>query len=88
MPNTKSAKKRAKVIVAKTLRNKVVKSALKTTLKKTNAAIVSGGDTAEALKAAYKAIDKASAKGVIHKNTAARKKSKLAKLANSAPAAQ
>lgn len=79
MANIKSAKKRILVIQTKTLRNRVIKSKLKTLIKKVDAAIVAGDKAvaAEALKAAVVAIDKAAAKGIIHKNTAARKVSKL-----------
>ena len=82
MPNIKSAKKRVKVIAAKTARNKANRSALKTEIKKANAAIASGENAAEAVRLATKKIDQAVAKGLLHKNTAARKKSALAKKAN------
>ncbi len=82
MPNIKSAKKRVKVIAVKTARNKANRSALKTEIKKANAAIESGENTVEAVRAAQKKIDQAVAKGLLHKNTAARKKSALAKKAN------
>lgn len=80
MANIKSAKKRIKVIETKTLRNKMIKSSLKTQIKKFESAIASN-ELAEA-KAAYlsvvKALDMAAAKGILHKNKAARKKSRLA----------
>ena len=82
MPNIKSAKKRVKVIAVKTARNKASRSALKTEIKKANAAIEAGENKDEALRAAVKKIDQAAAKGLLHKNTAARKKSALAKKAN------
>lgn len=82
MPNIKSAKKRVKVIAIKTARNKANRTALKTEIKKANAAIESGENTVEAVRAAQKKIDQAVAKGLLHKNTAARKKSALAKKAN------
>ena len=85
MANIKSAQKRIKVIEVKTLRNKMVKSALKTTIKKFEAA-VAGGNLEEA-KAAFtntvKALDMAASKGIIHKNMASRKKSRLAAKLNS-----
>ena len=85
MPNIKSAKKRVKVIATKTARNKAINSALKTDIKKANAAIESNTENkAEAVRVAIKAIDKAAAKGVLHKNTAARKKSSLARKLNAA----
>lgn len=77
MANIKSAKKRIKVIEAKTLKNKMLKSKLKTFLKKVNTDVAEKKN-AEALSLAYKNIDKAVAKGILHKNTAARKKSALA----------
>ena len=82
MPNIKSAKKRVKVNAVKADRNKAARSALKTEIKNANAAIVAGENKEEALKAAVKKIDQAAAKGLLHKNTAARKKSALAKKAN------
>ncbi|MBR1392839.1 MAG: 30S ribosomal protein S20 [Ruminococcus sp.] len=83
MPNIKSAKKRVKVIEAKTLRNKIVKSDLKTALKKANTAVAEGADNKEeAVKVAIKKVDMACSKGIIHKNKAARKKSQLAKSLN------
>ena len=82
MPNIKSAKKRVKVIAVKTARNKANRSALKTEIKKANVAIETGENTVEAVRLAQKKIDQAVAKGLLHKNTAARKKSALAKKAN------
>ena len=85
MPNIKSAKKRVKVIAVKTARNRVLNSALKTEIKKANAALENGAENkAEAVKAAIKKIDMAQAKGLMHKNTAARKKSALQKKLNKA----
>ena len=79
MPNIKSAKKRVLVNAAKQARNKAEKTALETVLKKVDA------DTnAETVKVAVKAVDKSAAKGLIHKNAAARKKSQLAKKLNAA----
>ena len=83
MPNIKSAKKRVRVIAAKTARNKAATSDLRTEIKKADAAIASGADNkAEAVKAAVKKIDQAAAQGLLHKTTAARRKSALAKKAN------
>lgn len=83
MPNIKSAKKRVKVIATKTLFNKTISSGLKTDIKKANLAVESGAaDKAEAVKVAIKAIDQATAKGIMHKNTAARKKSALVRKLN------
>ncbi|MBP3322584.1 MAG: 30S ribosomal protein S20 [Clostridia bacterium] len=83
MPNIKSAKKRVKVTEVKANHNKAFNSALKTEIKKANAAIENNAENkAEAVKVAVKKIDQAVAKGILHKNTAARKKSALAKKAN------
>ena len=81
MANIKSAKKRILVIEKKTLRNKSIKSRVKTAVKKVDAAVAAGDKTAAeaALLAATAEIDKASTKGVYHKNTASRKVSRLAK---------
>ncbi len=85
MPNIKSAKKRVKVIATKTLRNKSINSELKTDVKKANLAIENGAENkAEAVRVAMKRIDKAAAKGILHKNTAARRKSALARKLNAA----
>jgi small subunit ribosomal protein S20 len=85
MPNIKSAKKRVKVIETKTLRNKAYTSAMRTEIKKANIAIDNNdADKAAAVKAATKKIDGAVTKGILHKNTAARKKSSLARKLNKA----
>ena len=79
MPNIKSAKKRVLTNKTKQQRNKSANSALKTALKKANTAIETNAADKEALVlAATKTIDQAAAKGLIHKNNAARKKSALA----------
>ncbi len=80
MANIKSAKKRILVIEKKTARNKAIKSGVKTSIKKAEAAIASGDKAAAetALVAATSAIDRACTKGVYHKNNAARKVSRLA----------
>ena len=78
MPNIKSAKKRVKVIATKTARNKAYNSALKTAIKKANVAVSSNAaDRSELVRLAVKKIDQATSKGILHKNTAARKKSAL-----------
>ncbi len=80
MPNIKSAKKRVKVIATKTLQNQMIKSALRTYIKKFEA-IAENGNKAEAdaaFRIAVKKIDQAVAKGIMKKNTASRKKSQLA----------
>lgn len=84
MPNIKSAKKRVKVIEKKTLRNQMVKSAIKTYIKKVEALAEAGDKTAaaQALSLTTKKLDQAVAKGIMKKNTAARRKSRLALLVN------
>ena len=79
MPNIKSAKKRVLVNQTKAARNKAAKSALKTQLKYFDAAINEGNrsEADVAYKVAVKAVDKAAAKGLLHKNNAANKKSSL-----------
>lgn len=70
MPNIKSAKKRVKVIAAKTLRNKSLNSSLKTSIKKANAAIDNNAnEKSEVVKVAVKKIDQAVSKGILHKIT-------------------
>ena len=80
MPNIKSAKKRVKVIQTKTLRNQMVKSALKTYTKKFEVALASGDKAiaSQAMSLVTKKIDQAVAKGIMKKNTASRRKSKMA----------
>lgn len=79
MANIKSAKKRILVIETKTMRNKAIKSKVKTMIKKVEAAIAANDKAAAdaALKVATSEISKAASKGVYHKNTAARKISRL-----------
>lgn len=80
MANIKSAIKRIQKTETKTLRNKMVKSSVKTAVKKFEVAVDNGNfEEAKALlKEVSAIIDRAAAKGVIHKNTASRKKSRLA----------
>lgn len=77
MANIKSAKKRAITAVKRNERNRMVKSSLRTSIRK----FVEAGseDAPVKLNEAFAALDKAASKGVIHKNTAARKKARLAK---------
>lgn len=79
MANIKSAKKRILVIETKTLRNKTIKSKIKTLVKKVELAVAENDKAAAeaALKIATSEISKAASKGVFHKNTAARKISRL-----------
>lgn len=84
MANIKSAKKRVKVIEKKTLRNKMIKSSVKTAIKKVRTAIAAGDQAKakEELRAATSAIMKAESKGIYHKNNAARKVSRLTRAVN------
>jgi small subunit ribosomal protein S20 len=84
LPNIKSAIKRVNVTKNKTVKNVVRKSALKTSIKKCKTAIATGADTKAVFTNTVSAIDKAAAKKLIHKNTAARKKSRLALAMNKA----
>ncbi len=79
MPNIKSAKKRVLVAEIRRNRNMAVKSRMKTQLKKFDAAVAEGDKEAAGreLLAAVSVLDKTAAKGVIHKNAAARRKSNL-----------
>ena len=85
MANIKSAKKRVLVSEANYQRNKSYRSALKTALKKADAAIeAKSADAADTVKVAVKKLDQAGAKGIMHKNAVARKKSQLANRLNRA----
>ncbi len=82
MPNIKSAIKRVKVAEKAHAANSQAKSAMRTQVKKAENAIATGAENAQELVlAASKALDKAASKGLIHKNAASRKKSRLAKKA-------
>ena len=84
MANIKSAKKRILVTKKREERNKAAKSKVKTLVKKVEAAAKAGNkeEAAKALIVATSAIDKAASKGIYHKNTAARKISRLNLLVN------
>ena len=84
LANIKSAKKRILVIETKTLRNKMIKSKIKTLVKNVESAIANGDKTAaqNALKVATAEISKAASKGIFHKNTASRKISRLSLAVN------
>lgn len=86
MPNIKSAIKRVRVTKKKNLRNRMIKSAMRTSLKKFDVATAAGSADQQLLSATAASIDKAASKGVIHKNAANRKKSRLAKRLNKATA--
>lgn len=84
MANIKSAKKRILVNQTKYERNKAIKSAVKTAIKKVESAVAANDKAAatDALQAATKAITMAGSKGIYHKNNVARKVSRLTKLVN------
>lgn len=84
MANIKSAKKRIKVIETKTLRNKMIKSKVKTIIKKLEAAVAAGDkELAQSLLVtATSELSKACSKGVYHKNTVSRKVSRMATAVN------
>ena len=79
MPNTKSAKKRMKQSETRRLRNRSVKSSVKTQVRKLRDAITGGNleDADTQFRTAVKRLDQAAAKGVIHRNAASRTKSRL-----------
>jgi len=81
MPNTKSAKKRLKQSIGRRVRNRATKSALKTEVRKVRTAVTAGDveTGATELRVAARKLDKAAAHGVIHRNSAARTKSRLSK---------
>ena len=85
MANIKSAKKRILVNRTKAARNKAIRSAVKTSIKKVEAAVAANDKAAAsaALVKAISTIDKATSKGVYHKNNASRKVSRLSKAVNS-----
>ena len=84
MANIKSAKKRVLTSQVRADRNKAVKSAVKTYIKKVDTAVANGDKAAAqaALPEAIGAVSKAASKGIYHKNTAARKVSRLTKAVN------
>ncbi|MCL4440116.1 30S ribosomal protein S20 [Desulforamulus profundi] len=84
MPNIKSAAKRVEIARKRTIRNASIKSAVKTAIRKYEEALVNASQelAQAALRKALVALDKAVTKGVLHKNAAARKKSRLTKRFN------
>jgi small subunit ribosomal protein S20 len=88
MANIKSQIKRNKTNERRAVANKAVRTALKTSTKKVRTAVAEGDAEAALARSreAARALDKAASRGVIHKRTAARRKSRLAKAANSAAA--
>ncbi|KAA9026369.1 30S ribosomal protein S20 [Niallia endozanthoxylica] len=85
MPNIKSAIKRVKTTEKRNAQNSMIKSDMRTAVKKVEAAVVNNDSTAatSTYAEAARKLDKAAAKGLIHKNAAARKKSRLMKKMNS-----
>lgn len=80
MANTKSAKKRMRQSERRRVRNRMVRSKVRTAVKVARTAVTSGGgDARAAVLEAIRTLDRAVTKGVIHRNTAARKKSALAR---------
>ena len=82
MPNIKSAMKRVKVTEKKNLRNRMMKSDMRTSVKKFDAAVTAGQVDAQLLSATSSAVDRAVSKGVMSKNAANRKKARMAKAMN------
>lgn len=84
MSNIQSAAKRARQNIKREQRNRRVKSLLKTSIRRFEEALHSGDneDAQNKLYAAVRQIDKAAAKGIVHKNNAARKKSSLSRKFN------
>jgi small subunit ribosomal protein S20 len=78
VPRIKSAKKRMRQTKTRTARNKATRSELRTAIKKVRSA-ATPADAAKAMKEAEQMIDRAGRKNIVHRNTAARTKSRLAK---------
>lgn len=88
MPNIKSAMKRAKQSEARRLRNNAQRSALRTAVKTAERSIATGAQGQASYILAQKKLDQATSKGIIHRNAAARKKSRLARKLNAIVASQ
>ncbi len=84
MPNNAAAEKRMRQEKKRRLRNRMVKSTVKTYVTKARQAIANRADSQEAVRAAVSELDRAAKKGVIHRNNAARRKSRLMKQLNAA----
>ncbi len=82
MPNNPSAEKRMRQEQKRRLHNRMVKSVVKTNITKARQAIATGVDSEAAVRAAVSELDRAAKKGVIHRNNAARRKSRLMKQLN------
>ncbi|AIY05227.1 ribosomal protein S20 [Planococcus sp. PAMC 21323] len=80
MPNIKSAIKRVRTNDTKNAQNSHVKSAMRSSIKKAETALTNKDENAnDTVKVAIQQVEKAASKGLLHKNTAARKKSRLMK---------
>ena len=77
MPNLRSAQKRVRIERKRYLRNKAVKSTVRTAVTNARGAIAATPETAEAIRQAISELDRAVSKGVLHRNNAARRKSRL-----------
>lgn len=92
MPNIKSAIKRVKVAERRRIRNRSVRSAVRTYVKTAERSVFSSASeqavTVQAVAKALKELDSAASKGILHKNNAARRKSRLMKKLNKALASQ
>ena len=87
MANTKSAQKRIRSDEKKRVRNQAYKSRVKTAIKRAETTIFGGNDSAEAVREAIRLLDKAAGKGILHRNNAARRKSRLMAKQNKATSA-
>lgn len=90
MANTKSALKKIRVAEKKRARNRPIRTAVRTTLRKAQEAVAEAPaetTTMEAVVAAISQLDRAVSKGVLHRNNAARRKSRLMKRLNAAKGA-
>lgn len=81
MANTKSARKRAEKSALQREKNRAARSKMRTLVKKARTAVAAGDATSDAVAVAVSGLDAAASKGLIHRNTAARTKSRLAKAA-------
>lgn len=82
MPNNAAAEKRMRQEQKRRLHNRSIKSLVKTQITKARQAIATDAEAEEAVRAAVSELDRAAKKGVIHRNNAARRKSRLMKLLN------
>jgi small subunit ribosomal protein S20 len=82
MPNNAAAKKRMRQEQKRRLHNRSIKSLVKTQITKAREAVASDADAIEAVRVAVSELDRAAKKGVIHRNNAARRKSRLMKQLN------